>query len=138
MGVGMRYFKVKSAIENADDRLRPGMTAQVSIITNSEPNAVAVPIQSVVERVPPAPGATKTDSVDENAPKKKCVLMVRAGAVKMTEVTTGISDTTHVAISSGLKAGQEIVTGPFRILKSLKDGTKVEATKEKESKEMKS
>lgn len=137
-GAGMRYFKVKSAISNADERLRPGMTAQVSIITSSEPTAVAVPIQSVVERVPPVPGAKKTDTVDENAPKKKYVFVVKDGTAKMTEVTTGISDTTHVAIASGLKPGQQIVTGPFRILKSLKDGAKVEPTKEKETKETKS
>lgn len=129
-GAGMRYFKVKSAIENADERLRPGMTAQVSITTLSEPNAVVVPIQAVVERVPPTPGAKKTDTVDENAPKKKYVFVVKDGVAKMTEVTTGISDTTNVAIRSGLKAGDKIVTGPFRILKSLKDGAHVEATKE--------
>jgi HlyD family secretion protein len=136
-GAGMRYFKVKSAISNADDRLRPGMTAQVSIITSSEPNAVAVPIQSVVERVPPRPGQKKTDTVDENAPKKKYVFVVKDGVARMTEVTTGISDTTHVAITQGLKAGDQIVTGPFRILKSLKDGAKVEVTKEETPKETK-
>jgi HlyD family secretion protein len=129
-GAGMRYFKVKSAIENADDRLRPGMTAQVSITTLSEPNAVVVPIQAVIERVPPTPGAKKTETVDENAPKKKYVFVVKDGVAKMTEVTTGISDTTNVAIRSGVKAGDKIVTGPFRILKSLKDGAHVEATKE--------
>ena len=129
-GSGMRYFKVKSAIENADERLRPGMTAQVSITTLSEPSAVVVPIQAVVERVPPVPGAKKTDTVDENAPKKKYVFVVKDGVAKMTEVTTGISDTTNVAIRSGVKADDKIVTGPFRILKSLKDGAHVEATKE--------
>ncbi|HKS22321.1 MAG TPA: efflux RND transporter periplasmic adaptor subunit [Thermoanaerobaculia bacterium] len=129
-GSGMRYFKVKSAIENADDRLRPGMTAQVSITTLSAPSAVAVPIQAVVERVPPVAGAKKTDTVDENAPKKKYVFVVKDGVAKMTEVATGISDATNVAITSGVKAGDKIVTGPFRILKSLKDGAHVEATKE--------
>ena len=133
----MRYFKVKSAITNADDRLRPGMTAQVQIITSSEPSAVAVPIQSVVERVPPVPGQKKTDTVDENAPKKKYVFVVKDGLARMTEVTTGISDTTHVAITKGLKAGDQIVTGPFRTLKSLKDGAKVEPTKEEAPKETK-
>jgi len=55
---------------------------------------------------------------------------VKDGVAKMTEVTTGISDTTNVAIRSGVKADDKIVTGPFRILKSLKDGAHVEATKE--------
>ncbi|HYU26070.1 MAG TPA: efflux transporter periplasmic adaptor subunit, partial [Thermoanaerobaculia bacterium] len=108
-----------------------------SIITSGEPNAVAVPIQSVVERVPPRPGQKKTDTADDNAPKKKYVFVVKDGAARMTEVTTGISDTTHVAITKGLKAGDQIVTGPFRILKSLKDGAKVESTKEETPKETK-
>jgi HlyD family secretion protein len=128
---GMRYFKVKSAITNTDERLRPGMTAQVAIITSSEPNAVAVPIQCVVERAPPG-------VKDENAPKKKYIFVVTKDKVaKLTEVTTGISDTTSVAITKGLKAGDQIVTGPSRILKSLKDGAKVEATKEEAPKETK-
>jgi HlyD family secretion protein len=48
----------------------------------------------------------------------------------MTEVTPGISDATHVAIVSGLKIGDQVVTGPFRLLKKLKDGDAVEVTKE--------
>ena len=48
----VRYFKVKVAIDDPDDRLRPGMTSQVSIITSTSPNAVAIPIQCVLERVP--------------------------------------------------------------------------------------
>lgn len=128
-GSGLRYFKVKVAIDNSDDRLRPGMTCQVSIVTSSEANAVAVPIQSVVERVPPSKDK-KTDDEDENTPKRKYVFIVRDKKVRMTEVTTGVSDATHVAVASGLKAGDNVVTGPFRVLKKLKDADAVEITKE--------
>lgn len=128
-GSGLRYFKVKVAIDNSDDRLRPGMTCQVSIVTSSEANAVAVPIQSVVERVPPSK-EKKTDDEDENTPKRKYVFIVRDKKVRMTEVTTGVSDATHVAVASGLKAGDNVVTGPFRVLKKLKDGDAVQITKE--------
>lgn len=135
-GAGMRYFKVKVQVTNADDRLKPGMTAQASIITSSEPNAIAVPIQSVVERAPPVKGkTTTTDSSDDTVPKKKYVFVVRNGVAKMTEVTTGISNATHVVIRGGLKLGDQIVTGPFRTLKNLKDDTKVEPTKEEAPKE---
>jgi HlyD family secretion protein len=131
-GAGMRYFKVKVQIDNPDDRLRPGMTAQVSIITTSSGSALSVPIQSVVERVPPSLAKSKsgTDDEDENAPKSKYVFVVNDGKVKMTEVKTGVSDTTHVAIVSGLSAKDQIVTGPFRTLKKLKDGDSVEVSKE--------
>ena len=129
-GSGLRYFKVKAAIDNPDERLRPGMTSEVSIVTSSAPNAVAVPIQSVVERVPPSDKKKVNNEEDENAPRKKYVFVVKGGKVKMTGVTTGVSDATHVAIVSGIKPGEQVVTGPFRVLKKLKDGDAVEVTKE--------
>lgn len=112
-GSGIRYFKVKVAIEDADESLRPGMTAQVSIVTSTAPNAVTVPIQSVVERE-----------------KKKYVLLSKDGKVKMVPVATGIADATHVVVASGLKTGESVITGPFRTLKKLKDGDAIVVTKE--------
>ena len=129
-GSGLRYFMVKIAIDNADERLRPGMTCEVSIVTSSVPNAIAVPIQSVVERVPPSKAKAAGEEDDENTPTNKYVFIVRSGKVKMTQVTTGVSDATHVALTSGLKAGDQVVTGPFRLLKKLKDGEAVQVTKE--------
>ncbi|HEV7486763.1 MAG TPA: efflux RND transporter periplasmic adaptor subunit [Thermoanaerobaculia bacterium] len=131
-GAGMRYFKVKVQFDDADERLRPGMTAQVSIITTTSGSALSVPIQSVVERVPPSLAKSKsgTEDEDENAPKSKYVFIVKDGKVKMTEVKTGVSDTTHVALVSGVSKNDNIVTGPFRTLKKLKDGDSVEVTKE--------
>lgn len=131
-GAGMRYFKVKVQIDNTDERLRPGMTSQVSIVTTTSGSAPSVPIQSVVERVPPslAKSKTGTDDEDENAPKLKYVFVVKDSTVKMTEVKTGVSDATHVALVSGVALKVPVVTGPFRTLKKLKDGDSVEVTKE--------
>jgi HlyD family secretion protein len=131
-GAGMRYFTVKVQIDNTDDRLRPGMTSQVAIVTTTAGSALSVPIQSVVERVPPslAKSKTGTEDEDENAPKLKYVFVVKDGKVKLTEVKTGVSDATHVALTSGVTAKDSIVTGPFRTLKKLKDGDSVEVTKE--------
>ncbi|HEX7151805.1 MAG TPA: efflux RND transporter periplasmic adaptor subunit [Thermoanaerobaculia bacterium] len=127
-GTGVRYFKVKVAIDDPDDRLRPGMTSQVSIVTNSA-SAVAVPIQCVVERA-----ENEDEEEDSDAPKKKYVFLARDGKTDMIEVKTGISDATHVAVTSGLKAGDPVITGPFRLLKGLKDGEAIVVTKEEKSK----
>jgi len=131
-GAGIRYFKVKVAIDNPDERLKPGMSSQVSIITSTAANTPAVPIQSVVERVPPSLSKKKgaEEDEDENLPKKKYVFVVKDGKAKMTEVATGISDATHVAINSGVRGGDQVITGPFRILKKLRDGDAVQITKE--------
>ena len=106
-GAGMRYFKVKVQFDNPDDRLRPGMTAQVSIITTTSGSALSVPIQSVVERVPPALAKSKTgtDDEDENAPKSKYVFVVKDGKVKMTEVKTGRER--HHACGARLRSYEE-------------------------------
>lgn len=129
-GSGIRYFKVKVAIEDADERLRPGMTAQVAIITDTAAGAVTVPIQSVVDRVPPVKGAKKDEEPPPDTPKKKYVFVSKDGKASMVEVTTGISDATHVAVTTGLKAGDSVITGPFRTLKRLKDGDAIVITKE--------
>lgn len=126
-GSGIRYFKVKVAIDDPGQDLRPGMTSQVSIVTRTVPNAVSVPIQAVVERVP---GATDEEEEDDDAKKEKFVFLARDGKADMTPVKTGISDATHVAIVSGIKAGDPVVTGPFRTLRSLKDDAAVEVVKE--------
>jgi HlyD family secretion protein len=130
-GTGLRYFKVKVAIDDPDERLKPGMTSQVSIIITTAGAALSVPIQSVVERVPPSLAKKKGDEEeDENVPKRKYVFTVKDGKAKMSEVATGISDATHVAIVSGIKPSDQVVTGPFRTLKKLKDGDSVEISKE--------
>ena len=61
------------------------------------------------------------------------VVFVRNGdAVKMTPVETGIGDTTHMEIKSGLKEGDEVVSGPFStITRTLTDGTKIRIDKPK-------
>ncbi|MBW3670517.1 MAG: efflux RND transporter periplasmic adaptor subunit [Acidobacteria bacterium] len=115
-GSGLRFFVVKILLESPDERLRPGMTAQVEIVTSSLQNVLAVPVQSVVER---------DLEGDETEEKVKAVPLIEDGAIRFARVETGISDATHVEIRSGLEVGQTIVTGPFRTLKRLQEGNPV-------------
>lgn len=126
---GVRYFKVKVQILNPDERLRPGMTTQVEVIVSSKKGAVAVPVQSVVEIRPSELSKKDRNSKSETAKtgeeKKKYVFAMKDGKAKAVEVTTGISDATHVEIVKGTTAGEEIVTGPFRTLRKLYDGERI-------------
>ena len=126
-GSGIRYFKVKVAIDDPDDNLRPGMTSQASIVTSTVANAVVVPIQAVVERVP---GAREDEDEDDDARKEKFVFMARDGKASMTSVKTGISDATDVAIVSGVSVGDPVITGPFRTLRNLDDGDAIQVVEE--------
>lgn len=131
-GSGVRYFGVKIALVTPDARLRPGMSAQVDIVTDSVKGVVAVPVQCVVTRTPgEISGKTVPEgSTDDDDANQKVVFIVDKEKTKLIEVKTGISDTTHVVITSGLQGGEKIVTGPFRTLKKLKAGIAVQAEKE--------
>ncbi len=128
---GVRYFKVKVLVVDPDERLRPGMTAQVEIVTSSKKDVMCVPVQSVVERVPATidrkPDPSTADSSEE---KRKYVFAFDGDKAKAIEVETGISDATHVEIVSGLDGGEEVVTGPFRTLRNLYDRERIEKRSE--------
>ncbi|GAB2967042.1 efflux RND transporter periplasmic adaptor subunit [Hymenobacter coalescens] len=123
---------------------RPGMTASVDIITDRKNNALAVPLAAVTTRSDSAlvkddkqEGGIKVGrgrggnagSADQAQPKgdiEEVVFVVRDGKAVLTPVKTGISDFDHIEILSGVKAGEEIVSGPFRaVSKTLKDGALV-------------
>ena len=58
------------------------------------------------------------------------MFLARNGKAVLNRVQTGISDATDVAIVSGVKAGDPVITGPFRVLRRLKDGAAIEVVKE--------
>ncbi|HVR43090.1 MAG TPA: efflux RND transporter periplasmic adaptor subunit [Thermoanaerobaculia bacterium] len=135
VATGIRYFKVKIAIDQPDERLRPGMTAQVEIITESVENARTVPVQSVVERNPEdveKKRAPARSPASDDRPKEKYVFVVEEGVANAVRVTTGISNPTHVVITSGLDGDETVVTGPFRTLRNLKNGEAVRIETEDE------
>ncbi|HXM69923.1 MAG TPA: hypothetical protein VN970_02230, partial [Thermoanaerobaculia bacterium] len=78
--------------------------------------ALVVPIQAVVER--PPLGASSGDEI-------KVVFVVAGGKAHQRKVDTGISDETRVEVLGGLRPGEQVVTGPYRSLRDLKDGDPV-------------
>lgn len=124
------FFKVKVLLDAPDATLRPGMSARASIDTALSPKALVVPIQAVVDRKPV--GAPKNGAGTVEVPEVKVVFAVEKGKARQLAVKTGIADATGVEITSGIADGQQIVTGPYRSLKKLKDGDVVQVVKEGE------
>jgi HlyD family secretion protein len=130
------YSNLKTGAKDLPSPFRPGMSATVDIESESL-KGLAIPIQSVFTE-----DKTKSDKPadnDENADKQKSklsdktvkqyVYVFNNGTVKRTEVTTGIQNDQYIIIKSGLKANQEVVTGPYSAIQNrLKDGMKVEKT----------
>ncbi len=116
--------------QDVRDGLRPGMTATAVITTKTKQNVVAVPLQAVVEKPAstPTPGATPQGSVpvataSGEKPKdiKGVYIMQKDGHAKFVQVETGITGESDIEITSGLQAGVEVITGPSRVLRTLKD-----------------
>ena len=125
-------LELRDLTDDARSKLRPGMSATATITTKTKNNVIAVPLQAIVEKAPPtpAPGPTVASSAPPapgEKPKeiKGVYVLDKAGKVKFFEVTTGITGESDIEITSGLSSGAEVVTGPSRVLKTLKDGTNV-------------
>jgi len=160
------FFEVKILLSDADEALRPGMSVRSEINAASHPSALAVPIQAVVERRPLAPAAdakaqreakrgggnggrggaeaaeapaaastAPTPATDEEV---KVVFVVAGGKARQRPVETGISDETHVEILAGLQPGEQVVTGPYRTLRDLKDGDAVTVSTTSEAEDRRS
>jgi HlyD family secretion protein len=115
-------FKVGILIENPDKRLRPSMSARADIEVKHRDNAVVVPIESVVER---RLHEESSEDMDEDHETEKVVFIITDGKTQRISVVTGIADMTHIEITAGLAGDEQIITGPYRTLKKLKDGEAV-------------
>jgi len=130
---------------------RPGMSATVDIQTETRKNVISVPIQAVTTRSLTSaakPGEKKTEaakpeteneagSTQENKSaddkKVEVVFLYKDGKVKKQQVKTGIQDNENIEILEGVKAGDEIVVGPFNAInKLLEDGAEVKKVDEKD------
>lgn len=112
---------------------KPGMTATVDIITEKKSGVLTIPISAVTTRTEKAEesestSTTATDHAKAERPKE-IVFVNEEGVAKKREVTTGITDITtgSIEILTGLKAGEQVITGPFiEVSKRLEEGKKVE------------
>jgi len=131
-----KEFKVTLQLQELPDdiqtSLRPGMSSTATITTKTKNNVLAVPLEAIVEKSPT--NASPSPSIAGNAPTpvssdrpkpQKGVYLIEGNKVRFVEVTTGITGEADIEITSGLKASQEVVRGPSRILKTLKDGMTV-------------
>lgn len=119
--------------------LRPGMSATATITTKTVENVIVVPLQALVEKQPesptPPPEGMKNDvqsPTEKPKPIKGVYILEDGKKAKFVEVTTGITGESDIEIKSGLTAEQEVITGPSRILKTLKDGDIVKKQEKKE------
>ncbi|HWZ01202.1 MAG TPA: efflux RND transporter periplasmic adaptor subunit [Edaphobacter sp.] len=135
-------FKVVVTLDKASDDLRPGLSATAKITTAHKPDVLTIPIQALVQRdpaaekilaanggKPPTAGAATPAGAATRPQLVQGVYVLQMDhkkqRVHFVPVTTGITGATDIEVLTGLKDGDQIVTGRYRILRALKSGTAV-------------
>lgn len=107
-----REFRVVVRLDSPDPGLRPGLTGDAEIITSERTNVLTVPLQSVVLR----PG--------EDGKDRTGVFTVKDGAARFVPVTSGVIGGLDIEVT-GIDEGTTVITGPYQVLRELKDGALV-------------
>jgi HlyD family secretion protein len=129
-------FKVKVQIKNPPLTIKPGLSAQADIFTGRQNQALVIPIQALVmkEAKPSADAAKGADTgKSKNAPSKdeEGAFLLEKGKVHFVALKTGLMGELNVQVIEGLKGGETLITGPFKVLRGLKDGDLVQVDKSK-------
>ena len=129
-------FKVVVTLQEPPQNLRPGLSATAKITTASRNNVLSVPIQALAVRredelkpTDKSSGSVQAAAPADAASNKKeeiqGVFVLRKKKVEFIPVETGVSGTTDIEVTHGLKEGDEIVTGSYKVLRTIKPGTSV-------------
>ncbi len=136
-------FYVRLALTRPVPGALPGMSTQATISTDTHQDAVVVPIQAVTVRPEKDLAGTGPALADRNAPAavggvarkardplRRVLFVIEGGVARVRPVETGLASESEIEIVSGLKEGEQVVEGPYRILsRDLADGKPVTEAK---------
>jgi HlyD family secretion protein len=123
-GQEAKDFKVVITLDEPSKELRPGLSCTATIITATAKQVISIPIQALTIR--------EFDNPDKNVKKKiekEGVFTIKDSIALFHPVKTGITGTTDIEIVEGLGVDEEIVTGPYQVLRTLEDNAKVKIEK---------
>jgi HlyD family secretion protein len=131
-------FKVTIALDDPPEEARPGLSCTAKITTATRQNILTIPIQALTVRqkgdLEPKPkgrnitqAATPVDSATEKARKEEIqgVFVVNGGKAEFHKVETGITGTTDIEVLSGLQPGDEIITGTYQVIRTIRNQAEV-------------
>jgi HlyD family secretion protein len=126
---GAQYFETKVLLDETEELLRSGLSADVEVEVREHEGVVLVPSQAVVSRpIDDLPAETRKDNplIDPTRANTIVVFRIEDGKAVATPVRIGASDSLNTIILDGLDADTQIVTGPYAVLEGLQHGQQVE------------
>lgn len=130
-------FKVVVTLTEPPENLRPGMSCTAKVTTAARNSALSIPIQALTvrtrrdleEQKNKKKGSSLVQAAAPDDPKAKeevtGVFVIRNHKAEFVPVETGITGTTDIEVTNGVKEGDEIITGSYKVLRSLKNGASV-------------
>ena len=113
-------FLVKILLDEQDElKIRPGMSVRADIYTQSAEETLAVPVQAVLYD-------ESSGEEDDPSADQPYVFVAEDGKAVRRDVKTGISSDSDQEILEGLEDGEQVIAGPFRTLRNLREGDPVE------------
>lgn len=120
-----REFRVVIRLDQPDPALRPGLTGDAEILTGEQQNVLTAPLQAVVIRSRPgASGSPAAGADGASSADTRGVFVIENGTAKFVPVKTGIIGGLDIEID-GVSEGTTIVSGPYQVLRDLRDGARV-------------
>ena len=145
-------FKVKVVFDDRNAKIRPGMSATVDVTTSKVEDALSIPFSAVVMRtydldslersrageVANTGGIQAAEDDEDSTDQKlsddkerkelKGVFVIRDGKAVFVQVETGIADQKHIQVTTGLEDGDQVVSGPYKVLRTINDGDAVKVS----------
>jgi HlyD family secretion protein len=133
-------FKVVVTLRDAPQDLRPGLSTTAKVTTATRSNALSIPIQALTLRTkdqieaqnnPPGsvhaaePAAKEVASKSKKDDEVQGVFVIRNKRAMFVPVITGITGTTDIEVLDGLKEGDEVITGSYKVLRTLRPGSSI-------------
>jgi len=142
-------FKVVVTLTDPPSEIRPGLSTTAKITTANRDHALTIPIQALTVRRPEdlldkskeADSSVQAAAPPTTAEKAKQnkeiqgVFVIRNKKAEFVPVDTGIAGTTEIEVISGLKEGDEIVTGSYKVLRTMRPGVNVKVDNSEPKKE---
>lgn len=129
-------FKVVIALDNPPDEMRPGLSCTAKIITATRQKSVTIPIQALTVRQKGDLEARKEGEKEPELPTDPAALRARKEEIQgvfvvqgekavFKKVETGITGITDIEVLSGLNEGEEIITGSYKVIRTLRNEAKI-------------